>query len=148
MKYIYFLVFTLLFACSGQSENSGGGDNRNTIAAPEAVSEQPVFRVLSADDFEKAIQSETPINLVDVRTPEEVAEGFIAGSIQMNFNAPDFSAQLKTLDVSVPTYVYCRSGGRSGNTVLLMKKMGFQEVYDLNGGITEWMNQNKPVEKL
>jgi rhodanese-related sulfurtransferase len=147
MNYLYFIAFTFLFACSGQNEQTSGGYNSTAIVTSETVEKDPQYKIISAEDFEKAIQSGTPINIIDVRTPEEVAEGIISGAIPMNFYDEDFSNQLKTLDVTVPTYIYCRSGGRSGKAALLMERMGFKEVYDLDGGITAWLSQNKPVVK-
>lgn len=145
MKYFYVIALMFLFACTGKSENASGGDKNNPVATSESATKEPISKVISADEFENGIQSSTPINLIDVRTPEEIADGFIEGAILMNFNAPDFANQLKTLDASVPTFIYCRSGGRSGQTAKMLQDLGFKEVYDLKGGITEWVNQNKPI---
>ena len=52
--------------------------------------------------------------LLDVRTPEEWADGTIKGANKMNFFDGDFDAQLTKLNKDNPVYVYCKSGGRSG----------------------------------
>ena len=72
--------------------------------------------------------------VLDVRTPEEVAEGFIPGAINYNFNSPDFKQQLSDLDKSKHYLVYCRSGKRSGKTIEMMKSMGFKRLYELPAG--------------
>ena len=76
--------------------------------------------------------------VLDVRTPEEWAEGVIEDAIKMNFFDEDFNAQLTQLDKNKPVYVYCKSGGRSGKTATQMEAMGFTAVYNLVGGIGAW----------
>ena len=76
--------------------------------------------------------------MLDVRTPEEWAEGVIEDAIKMNFFDEDFNAQLTQLDKNKPVYVYCKSGGRSGKTATQMEAMGFTAVYNLVGGIGAW----------
>lgn len=72
--------------------------------------------------------------VLDVRTPEEVAEGYIPGAINYNFNGPNFKEQLSALDKNKPYLVYCRSGKRSGKAIEIMKAMGFKKLYELNEG--------------
>jgi len=76
--------------------------------------------------------------ILDVRTPEEYAEGRIAESVLLDFYADDFEAELDTLDKNKTYLVYCRSGNRSGKSVRVMKDLNFMEVYDLDGGILRW----------
>lgn len=85
--------------------------------------------------------------LLDVRTNQEYAEGHLKGSKQIDFYRPDFKTQLEALDKETPVYIYCRSGGRSGNAAKMMKDMGFKEVYNLEGGIGAWQRAGKPLEK-
>lgn len=76
--------------------------------------------------------------LVDVRTPEEFAQGHIPGARLMNVHSPDFESQLNTLDRNRPVLVYCRSGVRSQTAVAVLKRLGFQHIVELQGGITRW----------
>lgn len=96
--------------------------------------------------FEQLV-SETPGQLVDVRTPEEYAQGHLDGSANMDFYASDFEEQLSTLDPEKPVYVYCRSGGRSSKAATMLRNKGFKEVVNLQGGILAWESQQRPVEK-
>lgn len=90
----------------------------------------------TAVPVEKAdkIIAKKKVVVLDVRTPEEVAEGFIPGAVNYNFNSPDFKQQLEQLDKSKPYLVYCRSGKRSGKTIEMMKSMGFKRLYELPAG--------------
>ena len=100
---------------------------------------------LSANEFDQGIQKEG-IQLVDVRTPEEYTEKHIKGAQNFNINGTEFEKQMSTLNKGKPVYIYCLSGGRSGRAADWAAKNGFKEVYNLNGGITSWLGENKPVE--
>lgn len=76
--------------------------------------------------------------ILDVRTPEEYADGHIVESILLDFYADNFEAELNKLDKSQTYLVYCRSGNRSGKSVRMMKDLNFREVYDIDGGILRW----------
>jgi rhodanese-related sulfurtransferase len=56
----------------------------------------------------------------------------------MNVHSPDFESQLNTLDRNRPVLVYCRSGVRSQTAVAVLKRLGFQHIVELQGGITRW----------
>ena len=92
---------------------------------------------LNVIDFEKAFKNDSKAVLIDVRTPEEEAEGFIPDSINMNLMAQSFPAKVMDLDKSKNYYVYCRSGGRSGTACQFMEKQGLV-AYNLEGGINAW----------
>jgi phage shock protein E len=72
--------------------------------------------------------------VLDVRTPEEIAQGHIPGAINYNFNEPDFKSKISSLDKNKPYLVYCRSGKRSGKTIEMMKDLGFKRLYELKAG--------------
>jgi rhodanese-related sulfurtransferase len=46
-----------------------------------------------------------------------------------------------------PLVVVCRSGARSGSACGMLKKQGFEEVYNLSGGVGAWQQANLPLEK-
>jgi rhodanese-related sulfurtransferase len=85
--------------------------------------------------------------ILDVRTPEEYADGYIAESILLDFYADDFEAELDELDKNKTYLVYCRSGNRSGKSVKMMKDLNFMEVYDVDGGILRWEAEGFPMVK-
>ena len=83
---------------------------------------------------------------LDIRTPEEFAEGHIADALMIDFYDEDFAQQLDALDKSVPYLVYCRSGNRSAQSVATFADLGFGEIYELDGGIVAWAGAGLPVE--
>ena len=102
---------------------------------------------ISVDEFDKKLNETKNVQLVDVRTPEEYAEGHLKGSVNYNLNADDFDKNLSKLDKSKPVMVYCLAGGRSGEAAEKMKEKGFTEVYNMKGGMMKWNAANKPVDK-
>jgi rhodanese-related sulfurtransferase len=101
--------------------------------------------VLAPATFKKQIKKKRKIQLIDVRTPEEYAEGHLKNAQNFNFYNENFKTQLAQLNKEKPIYLYCRSGGRSGKTATILREMGFTQVYDLQGGITQWKNEKLPL---
>ncbi len=84
--------------------------------------------------------------LLDVRTPEEYSEGHIAGSDNIDFYETAFADSIAALDRDDSYVVYCRSGNRSGQTLELMRQLGFTDVTDVSGGIVAWQEAGLPLE--
>ncbi|MGA0109060.1 MAG: rhodanese-like domain-containing protein [Schleiferiaceae bacterium] len=85
--------------------------------------------------------------VVDVRTPGEVAEGMIAGAKHVDFYDAQFMTKMAAFPKDKPLYLYCRSGGRSGQALAKLKAAGYTKVYHLQGGIGAWMAARRPVVK-
>ena len=84
--------------------------------------------------------------VLDVRTNQERANGFLANSTHIDFYDEAFLDKLNLLDKTKPIYVYCMVGGRSSKAANKIVKSGFNEVYNLNGGFLKWSNNNLPIE--
>ena len=70
--------------------------------------------------------------LVDVRMPDEYAQGHIPGSINIPLN--QLALVEGTIeDKSAPIFVYCLSGGRSSRAAKFLEKIGYADVTDLGG---------------
>ena len=102
---------------------------------------------LSPDDFEKLLKTDKTVQLIDVRTPQEIDNGYIEKAVNINIADADFEVKLMHLDKSKPVAVYCGVGGRSGKAATILTKLGFTKIYDLQGGMTAWKSQNKPIVK-
>lgn len=108
-----------------------------TSTACEAQKTEGV-EVLTPEEAKIAMAAEEELNLVDVRTPEEFAEGNIEGAQNINFLDPGFEVEMLQFDKEEPLYIYCRSGARSAKAAKQLQKMGFKEIYDFKGGILNW----------
>jgi rhodanese-related sulfurtransferase len=63
--------------------------------------------------------------VIDVRTPDEVAAGYLEGSLHIDIQGSDFAAQMNELDKSANYVIYCRSGNRAGQAIEWMTQNGF-----------------------
>ena len=89
--------------------------------------------------WEKSQKEDQNSVILDVRTPEEYEEKHIPNSKLINVQEPqNFVDEIEKLDKSKSYYVYCRSGGRSTMACNIMEQMGFSDVANLEGGITDW----------
>lgn len=80
--------------------------------------------------------------LVDVRTPDEFAEGSVEGAVNIPLSVleQEFS-QFKNKENIV---VFCRSGARSGNAKLILEQNGVERV--INGG--PWQNVQQALDEI
>ncbi len=108
--------------------------------------EKDSIQVLTIAQFEK-MSGKKKAMVVDVRTPEEVSEGHLAGALNINFLGENFANEIQNLNKKKTYLLYCRSGSRTRKAADLMQKSGFKNVYMLEGGITAWKEAGKPTEK-
>ena len=84
--------------------------------------------------------------LIDVRTPEEFSEGFIAGAILIDFEDSSFvNTVVSTVPKDAEVLLYCHSGRRSGSAKTKLLQLGYLKVAHLEGGILAWMAENFPL---
>lgn len=93
---------------------------------------------VTAERAAALLKKDAKIVVVDIRTPEEFAEGHIKGAININMNADDFGAKLAKLDRKKTYVMHCKSGGRSGASLPVWKRLGFENVLHLSSGILGW----------
>ncbi len=132
MKSILFGIFSSLFvfisACSTGQNKSGD-------------------YVLSPTDFNLKMKANPEGTVLDVRTPEEFSGGALAKAINVDWNGSDFESGIAKLDKSKPVFVYCLAGARSASAAKKMRKDGFTQVFELDGGIIKWRAAGIPEEK-
>lgn len=96
---------------------------------------------VSPEVFEAKLESSDSPQLLDVRTPSEVAAGHIEGQVSLDYMAlseAEFMNGLEQFDTEKPIFVYCKSGGRSKKSCSLLQQAGFKEIYELDGGYKAW----------
>jgi rhodanese-related sulfurtransferase len=76
--------------------------------------------------------------LLDVRTPEETAEGHIEAAVFLDYYRSDFQTQIQKFPKDEPVYIYCRSGNRSRKAAQKLAALGFRDVYNIEGGFQAW----------
>ena len=127
------LVAASLFACAALAGEPSGGP-----AAPAATMTQ-----------EQLVehQSKHPDHLfvLDVRTPEEYAEGHVPGAV--NVPHDQLASRLAEVPKDKDVVVYCRSGRRAALATDVLAANGYTRVSHLEGDIQAWLARGRPVEK-
>ncbi len=102
---------------------------------------------LDPQSFEKKwLELNSPV-IVDVRTQSEYNQGHLRNAILIDYNSRDFKSRLSKLDKTKAVFVYCAAGSRSHAAVNVLAGMGFNEIYDLQGGLSAWQQAKKPITK-
>ncbi|MCB9196422.1 MAG: rhodanese-like domain-containing protein [Flavobacteriales bacterium] len=133
MKRIFLatIVSVAMISCAGESTSEVSSENTESLMNHQ--------QRVSKEEFKAFLESNKgEVQLVDVRTPEEYAGGTIEGAINYDFYGDAFATQLASLDREKPVMIFCKSGGRSGQTLEMMKGMGFTTVLELDGGYSGW----------
>jgi rhodanese-related sulfurtransferase len=77
--------------------------------------------------------------VIDVRTPAEFESGHLADAVNIDIESGTFDTDVAELEKDGTYVVYCRSGNRSGVATEKMAELGFTDVYNLEGGVTDWV---------
>ncbi|MEN2282335.1 rhodanese-like domain-containing protein [Algoriphagus sp. SE2] len=101
---------------------------------------------LTVQKFEEIVKNNKDAIILDVRTPEEYSEGHISGAVNIDYMNEGFEQEIAKLNKSMTYLVYCKSGVRQDKASTRMKELGFENVHLLDGGITRWQQDGKPVE--
>jgi len=96
------------------------------------------FESLHPKEFAEKIKTTDHPQILDVRTPDEFESEHIDNAKNVNWNSDDFEAKAASYDKSKPVFVYCLSGGRSKKAAAKLKELGFDTVYELDGGFLNW----------
>lgn len=139
------LLVTATIGLAGCSSDAGATNISTTSQGPAAPVEVPAApERVDAARFAEVVA--TPgVQIIDVRTPEEFAEGHLEGAVNINVQGPDFASQIASLDPSGLYAVYCRSGNRSQPAVATMADAGISGVIELESGIIGWQDAGLPV---
>jgi rhodanese-related sulfurtransferase len=79
--------------------------------------------------------------VLDIRTGEEFRGGAMEDARNIDFYE-DFESEVAKLDKDKPYLVYCASGWRSRKALEVFRKLGFKEIYHLDGGFGAWRRVN------
>lgn len=105
------------------------------LAAPERV---------DVEMFANVVRDPRTV-IVDVRTPEEFAEGHIEGAVNIPVESDSFADAVAELDPNGVYAVYCRSGNRSAAAVEQMVNSGIVGIFELESGTIGWVEAGQPL---
>ena len=117
-----------------------------TKAAAAAARAEGGFKEINAADFEKRRAKGTTVTL-DVRSPDEFAEGHVPGAMNIDINAPGFAEKVSKFDKSKTVLVNCHAGSRGAIASAELAKLGFKTVCNLEGGLDAWEKDGHQPER-
>lgn len=143
MKKIFFLFASI--ALAGTTTNC-----QTSTTLPDAESNTEIVAkaiTVPVNEFHEQLSNAKDYQLLDVRTEGEFESGYIKGAMWADWmSREEFSRRIAALDKNKTTFVYCLSGGRSGQAVNYMKQNGFTNIIELKGGINAWNSAGMPLE--
>ncbi|WP_460885392.1 rhodanese-like domain-containing protein [Rhabdobacter roseus] len=99
--------------------------------------EVPLISCDSAQALAKAV-------FLDTRARPEYDVSHIPGARWVGYE--EFSLpKVRDISFQTPVVVYCSVGVRSERVGKKMREAGYTQVYNLNGSLFEWVNQDKPI---
>jgi rhodanese-related sulfurtransferase len=87
-----------------------------------------------------------PFRIIDVREMREISQGTIPGAEPLPLATLPF--RLNEMDSNEKYVLICRSGARSAHACMFLQKQGFNNVYNLSGGLIGWAHGNLPIKRV
>lgn len=150
--YVYLIVLAvlslvILSGCSISTDTSQQKVIPATInPSPSASNNSFVnLNITQAFDMIQSNKNNSNFEILDVRTPQEYAGGHIDGAINIDALSPDFQKSLADYDRGKKYLVYCRTGIRSAEASKIMIENGFTAVYNMLGGLNQWIAEGYPI---
>ncbi|MDX8404660.1 MAG: rhodanese-like domain-containing protein [Mariprofundus sp.] len=125
------IAMPVMVSACGTGEQTADGYENATIAHTH-------------DHWQQGENSPIPFMLLDVRTPEEYAEGHIAGARLIPIQV--LAERMAEVPHDKQVYVYCHSGARSSRAAKLLAAKGYTNIENIVGGIVAWKDAGYPVE--
>ncbi len=129
---------------------SGCSHNQNTLTWTEVIrdirSKYPDVKQLQTEELHSLLleQKSGAIYLIDARTAEEYQISHISRAKNIPYNIKPLT-HFKDIKQDIPIVVYCSVGYRSSILARKLIKLGFIEVYNLEGSIFKWANEGRPL---
>ena len=134
---VLLITFSLLF-------NFGILGNKKTEeGTSDAVEGNTEVIPISVERVYEIITSGEDYFILDVRNQDEYDEVHIEGAVLIPVDT--LESRLDELPKDKPIITYCKAGIRSANAAAILVENGFTQIYDMGGGITEWINKGYPT---
>lgn len=148
------LLCTLLIStgCApGRQEKGTQAPQIEPKEEPQAEESSPGLPVIVSISPEEAAnlieeQKDNPFfAIIDLRSRDEYLTGTLGDTSNVDFKMDNFEQVISGFDRKTPYLIYCSSGHRSEKALVIMKDLGFQEVYNLEGGLEAWSEAGYPI---
>lgn len=143
------ILFIAIILVAGLSGCSDSPKTSKSTQSPQNATTQPAqiqtggFRSVSPKEAQQLIETRKDLILLDCRTPQELSNGAIESSKLVPFWA--IMQNKVDLPKNKPILLVCAVGGRSYAAGQILSRQGYQEVYNLSGGISAWKKEGLPL---
>lgn len=143
MKKKFVVLVALFLAACSNNANQTDAKPVATSQIAAASTQTEVFASYPPAQTMDLIQRKKELLIVDVRSPEELREGKIVNSTLIPFF--DIMKGAHAIPQDRPLLLICAVGGRSYAAMQILSRMGYKEIYNLEGGIAAWKQANLPL---
>lgn len=98
----------------------------------------PYYQTISAAEARQLLTMHRSCRILDIREPDEFASGHIPGAINIPLHSVSRRAPILLPSRRLPLLVCCQTGARSLPAVQVLSVMGYQNLYELRGGLSCW----------
>lgn len=102
-----------------------------------------IKEIEAGDLADRVANQAKPLKIIDVREMSEIQAGTIPGAIPMPLATVPL--RLSEFEPQEEVVLICRSGARSAQACMFMQQQGFQNVYNLRGGMFAWAGTGQPI---
>jgi len=137
-----FMMLALIIALAGCGSGSGAKTDNAQTAAPEpsqgTAQGTAQIRQISTGELERLLAQAASGDMVfiDVREPDEYAEGHIEGMVNMPLSTLEDTYSQLPKDKEI--VIICRSGNRSMQAAQLLRDKGYTRLVNVQGGMLDW----------
>lgn len=139
------LAFGLLAASAAIAENAAPAAQQK---AQEMVAKaKAAVAKVNAQAVRAAIDSKEKAVILDVRDPQEYADGHLPGAVGISRGTLEFAISGKVPDPDTKIYVYCKTGGRASLATKTLNDLGYKNAVLADMAFADWVKAGNPVEK-
>lgn len=135
---ISLLAFLFVLAAMAQSQNSSFG-----VLVKDAKTR---IKEINVDQYKEQSASQKVV-LIDVREDNEWSAGHAAGALHLSKGVIERDIESKVPDKDKKIVLYCGGGSRSALAADSLQKMGYTNVFSLDGGFSAYKKADLPTEK-
>ena len=143
MKAILFAA-ALAGMCLGSPQSQPVADSEYRAIVQDAKAH---VKQVDIEKFRALREAHPEVVFIDVRESEEWTKGHAAGALHISKGMIEHDIEAKVTDKQAVIVLYCHSGARSALAAENLMRMGYSNVYSLDGGFTAYQAAGLAVEK-
>ena len=104
------------------------------------------IREVTIDDVKPRLDRADAFHLVDVREESEWNAGHLPGAVHLGKGIIERDVEASIPDKTAEIILYCGGGFRSALAADNLQKMGYQNVWSMDGGVRAWRDARHPMQ--